>query len=289
MKSGKTRTHKWEFSALGTNWSIETFSELPETIKEIVLARIETYDQTYSRFRTDSLVEQLRTPGTYTFPEDIVPMLALYKTLYDVTNGRMTPLIGSMMEQAGYDANYSLQPKTLTHVPPFTALGWDGKTTLKPTEPIVLDVGAAGKGYLVDIIAALLEENNITEYTIDGSGDIKQKGDHAETIGLEHPLDNTKVIGTVTLKNQSLCASAINRRVWRGLHHIFDPDAMAPTESRRATWVITDTTMLADALATALFFVPADVLQKQFTFEYVAMNMDGTIDASPSFDGELFI
>ena len=46
---------------------------------------------------------------------------------------------------------------------------------LQPTEPIVLDVGAAGKGYLVDIIATLLEDHDIYDYTIDASGDIKQR------------------------------------------------------------------------------------------------------------------
>lgn len=289
MKSGKTLTHKWSFTALGTNWSIETFTELPDAVKKIISERIEAFDKTYSRFRADSLVEQLRKPGTYTFPADIVPMLTLYEALYNLSDGRMTPLIGSMMEQAGYDAQYSLRPKDVKNVPPFTALGWDGKRTLRPAEPIVLDVGAAGKGYLVDIIATLLEENNFIEYTIDASGDIKQKGKFAETIGLENPLDNTKIIGIVNVRNQSLCASAINRRAWRGLHHIFDPNTKQPTVSKRATWVTAETTMLADALATALFFVTAELLKKQFSFEYVAMNMNGSIDWSPELSGELYI
>ena len=263
--------------------------ELPPTIKEQISTRIETYDITYSRFRRDSLVWQLRTPGTYTFTKDIVPMMELYKTLYEVTAGRMTPLIGSMMEQAGYDADYSLHPKTLTDIPPFEALGWDGHVTLRPSEPVVLDVGAMGKGYLVDIVANILDVNKVHEYTIDASGDIQQKGERPETIGLEHPLDTTKVIGTITLHNQSVCASAISRRAWQGLHHIFDPKTKEPTVSRSATWVVADTTMLADALATALFFVPADVLSRQFTFEYVAMNMDGSVDSSHGLNGELFI
>ena len=289
MKSGKTQTHKWQFTALGTSWSIETFSALPAKTKQLIAARIETYDKTYSRFRDDSLVAKLRTPGSYEFPNDVVPLLELYKTLYDLTDGRMTPLIGNMMEQAGYDADYSLQPKPITDLPPFAALEWDGDRTVRPTQPIVLDIGAAGKGYLVDIIATLLEDHDIYDYTIDASGDIKQKGEHTETIGLENPNDITKVIGIITLHNQSLCASAITRRAWQGLHHIFDPTTKKPTASKQATWVIAETTMLADALATALFFVPADALAAQFKFEYVALNMDGTIDSSPTLSGELFI
>ncbi len=283
-------TPNWQFEALGTQWSIETADTLTPSIRETVAVRIEDYDKTYSRFRHDSLVWRMRTPGTYEFPTDVVELLKIYKKLYTLTAGRMTPLIGGMLEQAGYDSTYSLQTiDVLSDVPPFEALGWNGNTTLAPTEPIVFDVGAAGKGYLVDIISEILEDQGVNEYTIDASGDIKQKGVSGERVGLEHPLDPKKVIGTANLHNKSLCASAISRRKWRGLHHVFDPTTKQPTTSIQASWVIADTTLLADALATALFFVPATILQKDFEFSYVTMNPQTGIDASPEFDGELYI
>ncbi len=287
-KSGKKLPHNWSFTALGTNWNIETDQELAASVRQLVDERIETYDKTYSRFRNDSLVYQLRTPGSYSFPKDVVPLLGLYKELYGLTNGRMTPLIGNMLEQAGYDADYSLRPKdVLSDVPPLDVLGWDEATTLEPSEPVVLDVGAAGKGYLVDIIAQILEDHGVHDYTIDASGDIKQHGQPV-VIGLEHPLDASKVIGTVELHNQSLCASATNRRTWGGLHHVFNPITKQPTGTMLATWVIAETTLLADALATALFFVPASQLHEKYAFTHVTIDANGAIDVSPDFSGQLY-
>ena len=287
-KSNKTPPHSWSFDALGTSWSIETAKELSNDMRELISQRIELYDKTYSRFREDSLARQLRIPGTYEFPSDSSELFDTYQKLYDITHGRMTPLIGSMLEDVGYDEKYSLQPKSAVRsIPSFEALGWDGNTTVTIAEPIVLDVGAAGKGHLVDIIAKILESFDVDTYTIDASGDIKQRGE-PQVIGLEHPLDSSKIVGTATLQNQSLCASAINRRAWQGMHHVFDPLTKQPTKSMLATWAIADTTLVADALATALFFTPANELLEHYDFTYVTIDVNGAIDVSPGFKGELY-
>lgn len=287
-KSGKKPLYKWQFNALGTNWSIDTPTSLPDGVSKEINQQIEMYDKTYSRFRTDSLVWQLRTPGEYEFPDNIVPLLTLYKKLYELTDGRMTPLIGGLLEQAGYDANYTFKQHELTDVPKLEALGWNGNVMICPNEPLLLDVGAAGKGQLVDEVAEILEKHDINEYVIDASGDIKHRGEQT-IIGLENPADATKIIGTTKLQNKSLCASAINRRVWGTMHHVFDPYTKHPTSTMLATWVVADSTMVADALATALFFVSHEVLKNEFDFEYVTVGANGTVDVSPNFEGELFI
>ena len=288
MRSGNKPLRKWQFEALGTLWSIETPHELAVDVRQELTSRIELFDKTYSRFRRDSLVWALRQPGEHTFPADVTQIMELYKKLYDITHGRMTPLIGGMLEEAGYDTDYSLRAQPITAIPPFEALGWDGEQTFITHESIVLDIGAAGKGYLVDIVARLLEQHQVLTYTIDASGDIKQKG-RFEAVGLEHPIDSTKIIGVANVQDQSLCASAINRRAWGEFHHVFDPMTKQSTDSMLATWVLADSTMLADALATALFFVPAATLLKHFSFSYVTMQPTGAIDVSPHFDGELFV
>jgi thiamine biosynthesis lipoprotein len=82
----------------------------------------------------------------------------------------------------------------------------------------------------------------------------------------------------------------MNRRVWNGYTHILDPFTKRPAAGVIATWVIADKALVADGLATALFFVD-DVgpLLKEFHFTFVRLFNDGTVDYSPAFDGELFI
>jgi len=103
--------------------------------------------------------------------------------------------------------------------------------------PVLLDVGAAGKGYLVDIIGELLEEQGTIAYCIDAGGDILRKsmGNDTIRIGLEHPSDATQAIGVVELGNGSICGSAGNRRTWAGLHHIMDPQTTKPVRTIIAT------------------------------------------------------
>jgi thiamine biosynthesis lipoprotein len=284
------------FEAIGTAWSIDFYTEISseklEILEKKIFDRIEIFDKTYSRFRPDSIVSKIaREKGTYVLPKDAAPLLDLYKQLYSITDGAVTPLIGNVLSQAGYDANYSMQAHTL-HKPKRweEIISFDSpKLTIK--EPTILDFGAAGKGYLVDIIGALLEEHGIDSYCVDASGDMlfKHRENKKLKVGLEHPEDPTQAIGIVDLSKGSICGSAGNRRKWGDFNHIINPHTLESSKEIRAVWVIAPTTMLADALTTCLFFVPVQTIQKHFSFEYVIIKDDYTYEVSKDFPGELFI
>lgn len=283
--------HSYHFESIGTRWQIDTLRALPDGLKQKLQARIEQFDCTYSRFRPDSLVSAIaRQPGTYKFPEDLAPMLALYRSLYDVSGGKFTPLIGSALERAGYDADYSFQQSTQVPVPSWDEeLTWNS-TTLTTQHPVTLDFGAAGKGYLVDLLSDILSEAGVTDFVIDASGDLRHKGTTDNRVGLEHPNDPTIVIGVINVRNQSLCASATNRRQWgNGMHHIFDPDTQSPTNAIIATWVIAGSAMVADGIATALFMTDPDSLLPRYDFQYVRMHADQSVDYSHNLQGALFL
>ena len=282
--------HSLSFEAIGTLWSIETEHELSRVIVERVHARIAAFDATYSRFRSDSLVgSAAHSEGSFTFPDDAAVLFACYEKLYDISAGKVTPLIGEMLERAGYDANYSFTQQAQKILPHWEdVMHWEDPV-LTTTQPIVLDVGAAGKGYLVDLICGLLDEADVQEYVVDASGDLRHKGTTTNLVGLEDPREPGKVIGAVDVMNKSLCASASNRRAWGdGMHHIFDPDKGESTTDIIATWVMADTGLIADGIATALFFVEPKALAESFNFDYVRMYLDGTIDYSHGFEGNLY-
>jgi thiamine biosynthesis lipoprotein len=283
--------HKHTFDAIGTKWQIETLRQLSDAVLDDIHVAVELYDKTYSRFRPDSTVTQMtKTAGTYVFTNDCIELMEFYRALYTATSGQVTPLIGSMLEKAGYDATYSLQTQEQLALPSWDeAMQWNG-TTVTTTRPITLDVGAAGKGHLIDIISTLLTQNNIDEYVIDASGDLIHKGSSENIVGLEHPLDPSNIIGTVSVQNSSLCASASNRRAWgNGMHHIFNPQTKQPAHDIIATWVIAKQAMIADGIATALFFTHPKKLLQSFDFHYVRMHQDGSAEYSSKFKEGLFI
>ncbi|MER5180976.1 FAD:protein FMN transferase [Streptomyces sp. NPDC002896] len=300
LNDPKAERSRFAFDAIGTRWQIETEEPLRRHVREQILARIERFDATYSRFRMDSLVSRLAAApegGRIEFPADSLALFGLYDRLVTATEGAVDPLVGRELELLGYDATYSLTPAPDTVRTKERALGratWaadvvrDG-TTLVTRRPLVIDVGAVGKGYLVDIVSAMLQEAGLSRFVVDASGDLRHAGERIIRVGLEHPFDPRQVIGVANLQGRALCASGVTRRAWGdGLHHVLDARTGVPVGGVVATWVVADEAAVADGLATALFFTEAHRLEETFQFTYVRMRADGRVEFSPNFSGELF-
>lgn len=287
----------YSFEAIGTAWKVEVFDTVSParqtTVSKAIRQLIAAFDKHYSRFRADSLVSAMaQNAGTYQLPADAQPLMDLYVSLYKSTGGAVTPLIGQTLADAGYDATYSLQPKSaaLTAPPNWEeALNYEfPHLTVK--QPVLLDFGAAGKGYLVDLIGDALQQHDIQSFCVDGSGDLLYRSARNQTldIALEHPKDPSMAIGVARIHNQSLCGSSGNRRAWGPFHHIIDPHKLSSPKDILAVWTTAHTALLADGLATALFFVPAKQLQTSYTFEYALVRQDYSLEHSAQFPADFF-
>ncbi|GAB3545837.1 FAD:protein FMN transferase [Arthrobacter tumbae] len=281
---------RFSFDAIGTAWHIDTATELSAEARAAVVLVIEQYDAVYSRFRPDSVISSLAGGGSVTLPPSGEALGDLYRKLYRLTDGAMSPLVGRSLEQLGYDAGYSFMP----HGGPVPAAVWDGTfewsgTTIRSEHPVTLDVGAAGKGQLVDLVSAALRDAGYPEHTVDAGGDMLHRGPTPLRVALEHPYAADSAIGVVDLQDRALCASASNRRRWAdGLHHVLDATTGRCVDTVVASWVLADDAMVADALATALFLVPPDVLLAEFDFDYVRISSEGRAQYSSFLTGALF-
>lgn len=294
-KSSKTPKANTElvFDAIGTAWWIGIFepieSDLRKQLEQLISDRIELFDKNYSRFRKDSLITQIaENPGTYELPDDSQKMLDFYKQLYISTCGLVTPLIGQVLSDAGYDAEYSLKPGVVSPAPKWEdVVNLDGRT-FEAKVPILLDFGAAGKGYLVDIVSKILRENGIKKFCVDAGGDMYGQGLEDFNVGLENPDDSDQAIGVAQLATGALCGSSGNRRKWAGYHHIMNPITGESTNDVKAVWVVADEVMIADGLSTALFFVPPKDLN-DFEFAYCLVTADNKVQHSENFPAEIFV
>ncbi len=286
--------HSWAFEAIGTGFWIGIYEVLNasawQSLQATIASRIEQFDATYSRFRADSLVTAMaERSGKYALPADGQELLSFYRSMYDATNGKVTPLIGNTMEDAGYDTSYSLRPKQFRALP-----SWDDALTvttdtIRVAQPVMLDFGAAGKGYLIDIIAQLLITAGVQQFCIDAGGDLLCHNlSTALRIGLEQPDDTSRAIGIAQLSSGALCGSAGNRRAWDKFTHIIDPDTKQSPRHIKAVWTQARSAMLADGMATAIYFADPVVLQKVFSFEYVILYNNNQAIVSSGFSGELF-
>lgn len=282
------------FQAIGTSWEIHVADTPGEGVWQKTLQRvhdyIDSFDKAYSRFRDDSLVVAIsRRAGTYGLPADGYDLLQFYQRLYRATNGKVTPLIGQLIADAGYDAAYSFKERSLAAPPTWDDVLDYNEKTITVRQRVLLDFGAAGKGYLIDKVGEILESAGIVEYVINAGGDIRHRSGAGKAIeiGLENPFDSTEAIGAVTLQNQSICASSGSKRAWGNYHHIFDPDTRASTKDVAGTWVIADDTMTADGLATALFFVGPEAL-KDFAFSAAVLDNQGSLSYARDFPVTVF-
>jgi len=251
---------RMEFDAIGTRWVIDTPEPLPLGLEARILAEINDFDFEWSRFRPDSVVAAVaREGGQFPVGVDGEAMLRLYTRLADATDGAVNPFVGATLEHLGYDPTYRLSPAPGAPKP---VPGWEGRfqrTTalLQLPRGTVLDVGAVGKGRLVDVVADVIRRAGIESFTVDAGGDLRHVGPARVRIGLEHPLDPTRAVGVVTLTDGAIAASATNRRAWAdGLHHVIDARTGAPVRGILATWALARTAMIADAASTAAFFLP---------------------------------
>lgn len=283
---------KFVFEAIGTLWQIDldlNHGLKKEEILSKVTARIDEFDKNYSRFRTDSLISKIsQSKGSYKMPEDFKRIFDIYKTLNKASNGLFTPLIGNVLEDLGYDKTYSLKAKT-TQIPfEFQDVLILENNILTTTCPVMLDFGAGGKGYLIDLVGELLNSLGIHEYCIDAGGDIFKKGNPLK-VGLENPNDTTQVIGSIELYNNSICGSAGNRRTWGTFHHIINPHTLKSPTDILAVWVRADSAIIADAMSTALFLTQEAQLKSSYICDYLILYKDLTFDKSTGFDAELFM
>ena len=281
----------WRFDAIGTIWEIESSAALPADLRAAVDDCIASFDAEWSRFRADSLVSRLAAQGgSVPAPRDASDMLGAYAVVADATGGAVNPLIGSSLANRGYDAEYSLIDRGAIAAPADwrSQVTWDdGNLTLGG--PALIDVGALGKGRLVDNIHELLRSAAGPDLVVDAGGDLVAQGAPVR-VGLEHPYDPRRAIGVWTVTDAALCASAVNRRAWGdGLHHVLDARTGAPVRTIAATWAVAPSAMIADAVATALFFDGGPALAHDWGVQWVRMSTDGRVEWSPGSKAELFV
>jgi thiamine biosynthesis lipoprotein len=123
-------------------------------------------------------------------------------------------------------------------------------------------IGVAGlaKGYRVDRAAEVLERSGITDYVVDGGGDMRlSTGDDGEPwqIKLAHPRVPHQPLGTVGLRSGAIATSGdyewYFERDGVRYHHILDPTSGRPARRSVSATVIAERALDADALATGLF------------------------------------
>ncbi len=266
-----------EFEALGTHWCVELLGgETDRSLKSTVLRYATNFGRNYTRFSDTSLLGQLNLRKRLVDPpSELLAMLSYARDMWQASEGVFNISVGGTLQKLGYGKAGGRG--TLAHS------FWDDvkltpRTITIPGE-ITLDFGGFGKGWLIDALGALLEQNSASHYIVNGGGDLLVSAPAPLEFALEHPYDSSRAIGTTRIQRGALAVSSAAKRHWvkdgQRHHHIIDPRTGQSSQSGVvSTYVRADTALIADTCATILLIAPEldTSLTSQFHLNTILLN-----------------
>lgn len=266
-------------ATMGTSYHIKISAEGVDAaeakrLQDLVDNRLTIIDQLMSTYKQSSEISQFNRLAANHWldisPETLLVIQAgqhiseLSDGAFDMTVGKLVNLwgfgptininlipdpqnISALQQQIGYK---KLQ---LRDTPP---------GILKSSEAIYLDLSAIAKGYAVDAVATVLEEQHISNYMVEIGGEIRTAGFKSNqqpwAIGIESPTAAVHNVQKVLhLSDAAMATSGDYRNYFedngKRYSHTIDPRSGYPIEHRLASvTVICEDCMTADALATAI-------------------------------------
>lgn len=287
------------FEAFATPWTLLIDADnFPSELMYQILAETEQFEQQYSRFIADSEVFSFRNakPGKYLVSKRLAEMLTAAKKIEELTWGRFNAAVGLLLEEAGYDSDYSFKqaPKDRQLSNKLPKWSVEDRSVILDGG-LVFDIGGIGKGYWIDWVSNFLKDHGFEYHLVDGGGDMmattKNNGDGWQ-IALEWPGREDFALGKAVLRNQGLAASDIFRRKWKQWHHLIDASKGEPTSSIVASVAIAENCFFADQTTSILSFTEVGKipeLQNKFECQYLALTSAQQLFVSNNWSNELFI
>jgi len=214
--------------------------------------------------------------GTWTaLPPAFAQVLRCALEIAEATDGAFDPTLGALVDLWGFGARpFSGSPpeaqdlaKAREHA------GWrrivlDGDSLFQPGG-LHLDLNGIAKGFAVDQVAAALDRAGARSYLVEVGGELRGTGAKPDGqpwwVELERPPTANDGLRTlVALHDLSAATSGDYRRFFehdgRRYAHTLDPATAAPvTHATVSVTVLADTSMRADAWATALTVMTPDL------------------------------
>ncbi|MGB4834309.1 MAG: FAD:protein FMN transferase [Candidatus Moraniibacteriota bacterium] len=283
-----------DFQGLGTAWSVVIDAEsLPERLDETIIGYARDFESRFSRFLPGSEVNAYRevAAGSYPVSSEFARLLERAALLRQLTGGVYDPIVGGVLESAGYGAQSGVRPVEYGEALPIWSI--DGEV-LTLDGPVAFDLGGIGKGYCIDRIADLIRTAGYGHFIVDGGGDMfaTTKADGQPwRVAIEYPGKPDVAAGIVELCNRGLAVSDSFRRRFGKWHHLVDMGARKSVETVVGCAAVAPDAWAADCMTSGLFFAPPEqfpTLARALAATYLVFRADGQTIVSPDWVGELF-
>ncbi len=244
-----------------------------KTLLDELNGQMSTYqsDSELSLFNKSQSTEWEKvSPSLYFVLKQAKTISFLSKGAFDITVGPLVNLWGFGPDPMKYIApdDGEVAEKLLKVGSRFLLFDEKTQKIKKKIPELYLDLSGIAKGYAVDQVGLLLEKLGVSNYMIEIGGELRLKGKNSQNkpwrIAIEKPSSERQTIQKVLpLSNVSLATSGDYRNFFEvngvRFSHTIDPRTGKPIKHKLASiTILSDTTMKADALATALMVLGAD-------------------------------
>ena len=300
---------------MGTSFTVKV-SLLPDSLssdelKIQIKQRLDALNAQMSTYQQDSelsKINQNQSGEWLSVSASLYEVLKEAKRIYDLSDGAFDITVGPLVNLWGFGTepmsfkvpeDSSIEKnrqKTGTH---YLLFNDETRQIKKDKAELYLDLSAIAKGYAVDQVGLLLEQQGIVDYMVEIGGELRLKGfnnrKQAWRIAVEKPTAEKRMIQKVLpLSDISLATSGDYRNFFEldnvRFSHTIDPRSGRPIAHKLASCtILSDTTMKADALATALMVLGPkqgfDLAEKEnIAALFIIKTDDGFIEkASSSF------
>lgn len=259
----------------GTTYSIKIKTSAKDNdLEDKIKAKLQDVNSNMSMFEPQSFISRLNRAAAgeaVELPHEVAFLFRGAAKVYSESRGWFDPTIGSLVNLWGFGTNTVTRipedkqiEKALAHTG-FNKLRFasDYSQVIKTDSELIIDLSAIAKGYAVDKIAFLLEENGYRDYIVEIGGEVKASGtrDYHGTpwaVGIARPSENgSGNLTAVELENMAVATSGDYRNFFyldgkRFAHTVSPFDGRPVAHNLASATVFHPQAMLADAYATAV-------------------------------------
>lgn len=260
--------------ALGTGYQVQFYANERFDVAHKFDSTIAAINKSMSTYQPDSDISKINGGDTSVVVDAMFKeVLELSRTVYKATNGVYDPTVGILVNAYGFGPEKPLEQLdsvTLDSLKNYVGLDKikispQGKIQ-KDNKAVYLDFNSIAKGYCIDRIGKMLEENGVDNYLIELGGELLARGQNLDKnqewrVGIENinaPVTDRDYTEAVSLLNKGMAGSGNYRKFridsitgQRFVHTVNPITGLAEKSDVLSATVIANSCAKADAFATA--------------------------------------
>ncbi|WP_289644898.1 FAD:protein FMN transferase [Maribacter aestuarii] len=285
--------------ALGTTYSIIYFSNQEQSFETEIDSVFKAVNQSLSTYIPNSDISKINNGDSSVEVDHMFKeVFNLSKEIYKATDGYFDPTVGVLVNAWGFGPERKIEMDSVKIDSLLKYVGFDKVSlsqvgTIKKTHPnIYFDFNAIAKGYAIDRLAVMLDNQGIANYLIEVGGELVAKGQNKIkekpwVVGIDDPeiTEGRELKQVINLSDRALASSGnyrkfrIDERTGMKFVHTIDPKTGYTKNSNTlGVTVVANNCATADAYATAFMAMDLekafDVISKNRTLEAYIIYMD---------------